>query len=91
MTTVKNLNGTSNRKAPAGYSSWKEFWEDKTKRSFGTCSCSGCSNSAKHGSHVQKVGTDRSWYIVPLCDSCNVGKKNVEFEVRDADLVWVGE
>lgn len=91
MTKVKNLNGTSDNDPPYGYDSWKEFWEDKTGRSFGTCSCKGCDKVAVHGSHVQKVNGDGKWYIVPLCDTCNVGKKDIEFEVRDNDLVWVGE
>lgn len=90
MTKVKNLNGTSNH-LPSDYDSWEEFWEDKTGRFFETCSCKGCDNLAVHGSHVQKVDGDKKWYIVPLCATCNVGKKNMIFEVRDNDLVWVGE
>lgn len=90
MVKVKNLNGTSDNAAPKGYSSWKDFWEKNTGREFGTCSCKGCSNDAVHGSHVQKTDpTDRKWYIVPLCDQCNTGKKNTEFEVREYDLVAV--
>ena len=86
MTKVKNLNGTDDNKVPSGYKSWKHWWETKKKRKFGTCSCGDCSSDAEVGAHVQKVGPSDRWYIVPLCISCNVGKKNVEFEVRDNDL-----
>ena len=89
MTKVKNLNGTSDNTPPRGYSSWRAWWEAQTGRRFGTCSCSSCASSATVGAHVQKVGSDNKWYIVPLCSSCNVSKKNVEFYVRDADLVAV--
>ena len=91
MTKVKNLNGTSdNDPQTKGYLSWREFWEEKTGRNFSSCSCSECTSSANVGAHVQKDGADdKKWYIVPLCDSCNVSKKNVVFKVRDNDLVAV--
>lgn len=89
MTKVKNLNGTSDNTPPIGYSTWKAWWEAKTGRRFGTCSCYGCNSSAQVGAHVQKVGSDNRWYIVPLCSSCNTGRKNEEFYVQDADLVAV--
>ena len=91
MTKVKNLNGTSdNAPTPKGYTSWKAFWEAKTGRTFSTCSCNGCTTSAAVGAHVQKDSSaDKKWYIVPLCTSCNVSKKNEVFEVRDNDLVAV--
>ena len=91
MTKVKNLNGTSdNDPTKKGYSSWKEFWEEKKGKKFSSCSCSGCLKSASVGAHVQKDSlADRKWYIVPLCISCNVSKKDEVFEVRDNDLVAV--
>ena len=91
MTKVKNLNGTSdNDPTKKGYLSWKAFWEAKTGKNFSTCSCKGCTASASVGAHVQKDSApDKKWYIVPLCNSCNVGKKNETFEVRDNDLVAV--
>ena len=62
---------------------------DESKK-FSSCSCSGCTESANVGAHVQKdSAVDRKWYIVPLCNSCNVSKKNKVFEVRDNDLVAV--
>lgn len=92
MMKVKNLNGTSDNKVPSGYISWKDWWEKKSGKTFSTCSCSGCSESAKVGGHVQKnLQSDRSWYIVPLCNSCNVAKKDIVFEVRDADLEPVAQ
>ena len=89
MTKVKNLNGTSDNLPPRGFSSWRSWWEAKTHRRFGTCSCYGCSSAAQVGAHVQKVFGGNEWYIVPLCSACNVGRKNVSFYVQDADLVRV--
>lgn len=89
MIKVKNLTGTSDNNPPIGYASWRAWWEAKTKRKFGICSCSDCRSSAQVGAHVQKVGSDNRWYIVPLCSPCNTGKKNQEFYVREEDLVAV--
>ena len=92
MIKVKNLNGTSDNAPPAGYSSWKQWWEEKKGRKFGTCSCGDCNSSAEVGAHVQKAySTDLKWYIVPLRTGCNVGKKNVIFEVRENDLEPVNQ
>lgn len=88
MTKVKNLNGTADNKPRNGCSTWKEFWETKTERKFGTCSCNGCLSRAEVGAHVQKVDpNDKKWYIVSLCNSCNNSKNGEVFEVRDYDLV----
>ncbi len=91
MTKVKNLNGTSdNDSSSKGYPTWKAFWEAKTGRKFGDCSCKGCTASAAVGAHVQKAdSSDRKWYIVPLCGACNHKDKEAVFEVRDNDLVAV--
>lgn len=91
MTKVKNLNGTDdNAPDSKGYPTWRAFWEAKTGRSFSDCSCDECKSSATVGAHVQKADSaDRKWYIVPLCSSCNVSRKNEVFEVRDNDLVAV--
>jgi len=86
MTKVKNLNGTTKNTPPAGYSTWREWWEYKKGRSFSTCSRSGCLQSAVVGAHVQKVYGGNEWYIVPLCRTSNNQPSTVHFEVRDADL-----
>ena len=90
MINVKNLNGTAdNGPRSKGVSSWREFWESRKGHSFGKCSCSGCSNFADVGAHVQKCDqSDRRWYIVPLCASCN-GKRDTFFSVHSNDLVPV--
>lgn len=90
MIKVKNLNGTSGNVPPKGYSSWKSWWESQKGRKFDSCSCSKCKNPAIVGAHVQKVSlSDRKWYIVPLCATCNKKPKGKEFEVRECDLVAV--
>ncbi len=75
MTKVKNVNGSSRFDSPAGYSSWLDYWEDKSGKTASRCSATDCHRLGRHnlvGAHVQKVfGTDKSWYIVPLCRECN--------------------
>ena len=90
---VKNLNGTSKYKPiKKGYSSWKEFWEDKKGKKFNYCSCIDCKSPAEVGGHVQKAySTDQKWYIIPLCKSCNKRKKEDIFEVRAIDLEEVNQ
>ncbi len=87
MARVHNLNGTSDRRPPSGYSSWKAWWEARKGRKFSLCSCSICVDPATVGAHVQKHGVaDRKWYIVPLCDKCNQKPGTEVFSVSDGDL-----
>lgn len=81
---VHNIKGTSDRK-PKGYNSWKDFWIDKTGRSWKSC-CAICNNNAEVGAHVQKDGnnTENYWYIIPLCKACNAKKDS--FLIWDQDL-----
>lgn len=89
---VKNLHGTSDN-TPNGTDknlSWKEWWEKRTQKRFGECSCSSCTNFADVGAHVKKTdSSDGKWYIVPLCYSCNAKKE--PFRVLKIDLVPVNE
>ena len=79
---VKNLNGTSDNKAPAEYSSWLEFWEKKAGKKAGECGH--CTADAEVGAHVQKAdSSDKSWYIVPLCKTCNKKSSSEEFTVYE--------
>lgn len=79
---VKNLNGTSQNKCNCG--TWLAHWEKISKQTFDKCAIEGCDTVAEHGGHVQKVdGNDGNWYVVPLCAECNVGRKNVEFELKE--------
>lgn len=75
-TTVKNLNGTSQKNPPRGCSCWLDFWEQKTDRKAGKCAH--CDNPATLGAHVKPVNGNLT-YIVPLCDECN--KRTDEFTV----------
>lgn len=91
MTKVKNLNGTSDR-VPSGYESWIHYWKIKTGQKLaGGCAARNCSDMTGtnlEGAHVKKTVeyNDDSWYIVPLCPSCN--KRTDEFYVT-ATLVPV--
>ena len=82
MTKVKNVSGSSRFPVPAGYSSWLDYWEQKTGTKKSVCGVVGCSNNNLVGAHVQKVGSsDQKWYITPICADCN--KRTDEF-----DVVW---
>lgn len=81
---IKNLNGTSDNKIPAGYSSWIDFWEKKSGKKAGECGRRGCHKKATDGAHVQKADSDnRNWYIVPLCHECNMKPSSEEFYVDE--------
>ena len=67
---VRNLQEGS-RPAPAGYSSWLDYWEKKTGLKADTCHRVDCYRTATDGAHVQLVNGDNEWYIVPLCHGCN--------------------
>lgn len=71
--TVKNIKGTSDNKAPEGYSSWLDYWDRNNGNidvSF-FCQAVGCSEFAINGAHVQLLGENNQWYIVPLCAKHN--------------------
>lgn len=79
--TVHNVKGSSkiSQKPPFPYFSWINYWENNGGCKIETgkyynCPACGKAVTREHfdGCHLQKVGlVDRSWYIVPLCDSCN--------------------
>jgi hypothetical protein len=84
---VKNVNGSSRFPKPHGYNSWLEYWKAQTKEDPIYCSEVTCRNKDLIGAHVTKTrSTDKRWYIVPLCSSCNQRKD--EFNVS-AKLVPV--
>ncbi|MDR1846950.1 MAG: hypothetical protein LBR17_02395 [Bacteroidales bacterium] len=89
MICVKNLIGTSDNRVPNDYSSWLDYWEKEKNQKANQCSASDCSQSDNLvGAHVKKVGSDdNSWYIVPLCQSCNMSER--EFLVNENLLVPV--
>ena len=78
---IKNVTGSSkiSYKPKNGAKSWLNFWEMNTNNYLQDdvlYICPGCGRnvykSQLDGCHVQKNDfRDQSWYIVPLCDSCN--------------------
>lgn len=86
MTLVKNVIGSSKYDPPSGYSSWREYWEDKMKRRFSDCSRVDCIREAEDGGHV-KLASGSNKYIVPLCKECNNPANTDPFFVRDNDLL----
>ena len=46
---VRNKKGTADRKPPAGYSSWLDFWERKRGKKAKDCEVLSCSAKAELG------------------------------------------
>lgn len=78
----KNLKGTGDNQASKP---WLDIWKERTGyKGNPPCGRKGCNRDATLGAHVIKVDSDdRSWYLLPLCDSCN--KLDDAFE-KKADI-----
>ncbi|WP_104682782.1 hypothetical protein [Helicobacter felis] len=72
--------GSSGFSLPSGYSSWIEYYKDKSNLSSPKCAQFGCSNSASLGAHV-KIRGRRGIWIVPMCSSDNP-RTNEEINVK---------
>lgn len=80
MPRVKNINGTSQNKCSCG--SWLKHWERFSGQLALLCIEKNCLNMDLVGAHVQKAGAyDSKWYIIPLCNSHNKSKE--ELEIND--------
>jgi hypothetical protein len=68
---VKNINGTSQNACKCG--SWLDHWKKFSGQVLPTyCTEKSCMGKPEVGAHVQKdSSTDSSWYIAPLCKTCN--------------------
>ncbi len=82
---VRNLN----KAVSSGYDSggWLTYWEKFSGQAARECFVSGCKNARSVGGHVQKdSSTDKSWYVVPLCDDCN-RKTGQDLEIWDLAML----
>ena len=81
---VHNINGTSDNVCKCG--TWKSHWEEYNEKGdvWPTyCSEVSCVERAAHGAHVQKeIGSDKQWYIIPLCTRHN----GPEFHGKSIDV-----
>lgn len=68
---VKNINGTSQNTCKCG--SWLDHWKNFSGQTLPSyCPEERCLGKPEVGAHVQKDNSsDASWYIIPLCKSCN--------------------
>jgi hypothetical protein len=85
---VKNLNGTTQNLCSTG--SWFAHWEKFSGQNAFMCFTKGCIKRPSVGGQVQKDSpTDKSWYVIPLCDDCNK-KRGQDLDIWDsAKLVSV--
>lgn len=91
---VKNINGTSRNERSSQGTSWKEFWEEKSRRIWPEYCCNlDCENHKKKvelvGAHVQIVDDGKKQYIVPFCKECNGQSSDKIFRVYKRMLVPV--
>ncbi|NOR44521.1 MAG: hypothetical protein GQ534_02960 [Candidatus Delongbacteria bacterium] len=87
---VKNLKNTSDNTCKCN--SWIDHWERYTKNNAIFCSVQKCVDQAKVGAHVLKVSsTDKDWYIVPLCYSCNKSDNNLDIGSTSLALANVND
>lgn len=78
---VKNLNGATQSICSSG--SWFAHWEKLSGQNAFMCVTNGCIRRPSVGGHVQKDSmTDKSWYVVPLCDDCNK-KRGQDLDIWD--------
>jgi hypothetical protein len=82
MAKITNINGTSEHSAKCKCGSWKQHWLNYNggQKLPTYCPESKCLKKTEDlvGAHVQKAGsTDRSWYIVPLCQEHNQSKEDL--------------
>ena len=67
---VKNLNGATKIECSSG--SWLAHWEKFAGQTAYRCFVRECTNKLSVGGRVQRdSATDKSWYVVPLCEECN--------------------
>lgn len=89
MALVRNVEGSGNDNPPNGFSSWKEFWEARMKKSFSLCSRVDCFKTATDGAHVENTQNTGERFIVPLCEKCNNPSNRDSFEVDDSNLLRI--
>ncbi len=72
---VTNVNGSSKTSPVCNCGSWKNHWNNYNGNGDSwpsLCREKLCFRAADVGAHVQRDGgTDKSWYIVPLCTKHN--------------------
>lgn len=80
---VKNLNGTKDHTCKCG--SWIKHWEKFSGYDIPQfCSVKDCLGEDIVGGHVQKdSATDKGWYIIPICSSCNA-KRGQDLDIDDS-------
>lgn len=82
MIKDKNLNGTSDNICKCG--SWLQHWKNFSGQTANRCVVNNCGNNPEVGGHVQKDNPlDQSWFIIPICKSCN-GKNGQDLYIDDA-------
>lgn len=84
---VTNINGTSDNICSCG--SWLKHWKKYNMAGQNIpYICPACGqNLTEVGAHVKKYNSsDDSWYIVPLCKSCNNKSSSAVLEIGNCAL-----
>jgi hypothetical protein len=81
----KNIHGMGDFKPPEGHTNFLEFYEKESGHSTKICKVKGCTNGAEMGAHIKKVklrvNQDNSWYVIPMCKTCNCREDEFELNV----------
>ncbi len=81
---VRNLNGAALSSSGARLS----LWEKISGQNAWLCFVKGCIRRPSVVGLVQKdILTDRTWYLIPLCDDCNQ-KRGQDLDIWDAPLLY---
>lgn len=76
---VSNAGGTSGSNCKCG--SWFDHWKKHSGQSRANCSVINCNSKCEVGAHVKKYDSfDRSLYIIPLCQDCNMASGSLEID-----------
>lgn len=69
---MKYLNLTGHGGRACFCKSWLHHFRQFGQGSSASCSVRECVSEAQVGGFIQEfVGEDKSWYVVPMCKSCN--------------------
>lgn len=72
---------------PKEFLTWRAYWEAKTGRRFGQCSCIECEKEAEFAARIVSCAKEGSYYLVPLCHLHYI--RSIEFVINKADVLII--
>lgn len=84
---VVYVSDSEQKKPPAGYESWLEYWELNKERSAKSCEVMSCTKLPEVGGHVMRVGKADAVYILPMCEMCCSDLRSEVFKAWESDML----